>query len=296
MPRDWRTRFAPSPTGLLHLGHAFSALTGAARAQAMGGEFLIRIEDIDLPRCRPEFEAAILEDLRWLGLCWPEPVMRQSDRLAAYDHALARLADMGLCYPCRCTRAEIRAALSAPQEGDGPRPPYPGTCRHRSMAEAGPGDAIRLNMDRALECLGGRRLAFDETGPLHPGRHPVTAGALLADPGDVVLARRDIGTAYHLAVVVDDAAQHITEVVRGDDLFASTGVQVLLQALLGLPRPAYHHHALIRDATGQRLAKRDDARAIRAFRESGESPAQVCARVGMAPPLGSGPFPPAVAP
>lgn len=296
MPPDRRTRFAPSPTGLLHLGHAFSALTGAARARETGGQFLLRIEDIDLPRCRPEFEAAIFEDLRWLGLSWPEPVMRQSERRAAYDAALARLAAMGLCYPCRCTRAEIRAALSAPQEGDGVHPPYPGTCRSRSMADAGPGDAIRLNMTLALARLGARAPGFDETGPLHPGHHPVTPEALLADPGDVVLARRDIGISYHLAVVVDDAAQGITEVVRGADLFGATGVQVLLQALLGLPHPVYHHHGLIRDASGRRLAKRDDSRAIRAFRAAGESPAQVLARIGIAALPDTDPPAPAVVP
>ncbi|MBM3613014.1 MAG: tRNA glutamyl-Q(34) synthetase GluQRS, partial [Alphaproteobacteria bacterium] len=210
------TRFAPSPTGRLHLGHAFSALTAAGRAQAAGGTFLLRIEDIDTPRCTPAFEAAILEDLRWLGLSWPEPVMRQSDRMPAYRDALARLAALGVLYPCRCTRGDIRAALSAPQEGVEALP-YPGTCRGRPMAGAGPQDALRLDLGRALELAG--RLEFIETGPLHGGLHAPDAEAMIACTGDIVLARRDIGTSYALAVTVDDAAQGVTEVVRGEDLF-----------------------------------------------------------------------------
>ena len=252
------TRFAPSPTGYLHLGHAFSALIAWGRP----GRCLLRIEDIDRPRCRPEFEAAIAEDLRWLGLRWPEPVWRQSDRMGHYAAALDRLIALGVCYPCRCTRAEIRAALSAPQEGAS-APAYPGTCRGRSMAEAGPNDAIRLDLHRALALAG--PVGFSETGPL----------------GDVVLARRDIGTSYHIAVVVDDAAQGITEVVRGADLFEATPLHRLLQALLELREPSYHHHALIRDADGRRLAKRDDARAIRRYRADGATPAEVAALVGL---------------
>jgi glutamyl-Q tRNA(Asp) synthetase len=281
-PEPYRTRFAPSPTGLLHLGHAFSALTAWHRTRARGGTFLLRIEDIDTPRCRPEFEAAIFEDLRWLGLDWPEPVLRQSANLAHYRAALDRLAARGLCYPCRCTRADIRAALSAPQEGAaGHDGVYPGTCRGRRMAEAGPADAIRLDMARALDALGGRVPGFRENGPLHPGEHAVDAGRLLRDTGDVVLARRDIGTSYHLAVVVDDAAQAITEVVRGDDLFDATPLHCLLQALLEFSTPEYWHHELIRDEHGRRLAKRDDARAIRRYREAGDSPADLARRVGL---------------
>jgi len=276
-----RTRFAPSPTGLLHLGHAFSALTADHRAQAAGGKFRLRIEDIDTPRCRPEFETAIYRDLRWLGLDWPEPVMRQSERRAAYDAALDRLAARGLTYPCACTRADIRAALSAPQEGaPGPDGPvYPGTCRDRTMADRGPGDAIRLDLARALARVG--PLLFHETGPERPGTHRPDPGRMIAEIGDVVLARRDIGTSYHLAVVVDDAAEGITEVVRGMDLFTATPVQVLLQHLLDLPRPAYHHHRLIRDDTGKRLAKRDDSRAIASYRDAGLSPADLRALVGL---------------
>ena len=273
MRRDRVTRFAPSPTGFLHLGHAFSALTAWDRP----GRCLLRIEDIDRPRCRPEFAAAIEEDLHWLGLRWPRPVWRQSDRMAHYAAALERLIALGVCYPCRCTRAEIRAALAAPQEGAAAEV-YPGTCRGRAMAEAGPGDAIRLDTGRALALAGG--LWFTEAGPLHPGRHAADPRAL----GDVVLARRDIGTSYHIAVVVDDAAQGVTEVVRGVDLFEATALHRLLQALLGLPVPGYFHHDLVRDAQGRRLAKRDDARAIRRFRDDGATPAEVAAMVGLSLP------------
>lgn len=280
------TRFAPSPTGLLHLGHAFSALTAWDRAVAARGRFLLRIEDIDLPRCRPEFEAAIYDDLRWLGLDWPVPVMRQSERGAAYEAALARLADLGLTYPCSCTRADVRAALSAPQEGasNGPSqgpdgPVYPGTCRSRPMSDRRAGDAIRLDLTRALAVTG--RIGFTETGPDHAGAHAASREEMVASIGDVVLARKGVGTSYHLAVVVDDAAQSITEVVRGIDLFAATPIHVLLQRLLDLPTPRYHHHRLIRDETGKRLAKRDDARAIRHYRDTGRTPADIRAMVGL---------------
>lgn len=289
MRPDYRTRFAPSPTGLLHLGHVFSALTAAHRASAAGGTFLLRSEDIDTPRCKPVHEASMLDDLRWLGLDWPEPVLRQSTRRGAYDAAIVRLLALGLCYPCSCTRADIRAALAAPQEGAQPGP-YPGTCRGRPMAEAGPDDAIRLDLARALALAG--PIGFNEAGTLWPGRHKVTPEALAAEIGDVVLVRRDIGPAYHVAVVVDDAAQGITEVVRGADLFAATGLQRLLQTLLELPEPGYCHHELIRDASGRRLAKRDDARAIRRFRAEGATPAEVAAMVGLSlPATGSPPRP-----
>lgn len=274
------TRFAPSPTGPLHLGHAFSALTVWERAR--GGTALLRIEDIDRSRCRPESEAQILGDLRWLGLDWPEPVLRQSDRADAYRAALDRLAALGVTYPCRCTRADIRAALSAPQEGAAIGPDglvYPGSCRGRPMAEAGPDDAIRLDMARALALTG--PLGFHETGPEHAGWHDL--GPLDRTAGDVVLARRGFGTSYHLAVVVDDAAQGITEVVRGADLFEATAIHVLLQRLLGLPQPDYHHHRLIRDAAGKRLAKRCDARALARYRAEGLSPADIRALVGFTP-------------
>jgi len=273
------TRFAPSPTGPLHLGHAFSALTAWDVAQSVGGQFLLRIEDIDTARCRPAHEAAILDDLRWLGLAWPRPVMRQSDRAPAYRAALARLAELGVTYHCTCTRADIRAALSAPQEGvaigpDGPI--YPGTCRHAGHTD--PGAAIRLDMARAAALAG--PVTVTETGPINTGRHVWEPARLLAEMGDIVLARRDIGTSYHLAVTVDDAAQGVTHVVRGADLFAATAIHVLLQRLLDLPTPSYHHHRLIRDNTGKRLAKRDDARALSLYRAEGASPADIRAMLG----------------
>lgn len=281
----YRTRFAPSPTGRLHLGHAYSALLGFDHARDRGGEFLLRIEDTDRARCRPEYEAAIYDDLAWLGIRWDVPVLRQSDHLADYDAALARLIAMGLCYPCCCTRADIQAALSAPQEAAAhPKPDgaiYPGTCRARPMADHRPGDAIRLDMARAIAACGPAPLCFEETGSLHVGRHCVDNAHVLATHGDVVLARKDIGAAsYHLAVVVDDARQGITEVVRGADLFAATFLHRMLQALLGLSVPAYHHHRLIRDEAGKRLAKRDDARSLARYRAEGATPQDIRRLVG----------------
>ncbi|MBV0890433.1 tRNA glutamyl-Q(34) synthetase GluQRS [Paracoccus sp. Z118] len=270
-----RTRFAPSPTGPLHLGHAFAAMTAAKLADP--GEFLLRIEDIDRSRSRPEWEQAIYDDLRWLGLDWREPIMRQSDRLPAYAAARDRLTALGVTYPCRCRRADIRAALSAPQEGapligpDGPV--YPGTCRHRAMTDAGPEDAIRLNAARAFDVLGITEIGFlDEAVP---GRHVLSRDEFLAQVGDIVLSRRDMGTSYHLAVVMDDGAQQVTVVSRGKDLFESTYIHALLQNLLELPLPLYHHHRLIRDENGKRLAKRDDARALSLYREQGVSPQEI---------------------
>ncbi|MCG6113034.1 MAG: tRNA glutamyl-Q(34) synthetase GluQRS [Paracoccus sp.] len=270
------TRFAPSPTGLLHLGHAFSALTAAAQ-----GDFHLRIEDIDRDRCRPEYEDAIFDDLAWLGLTWPQPVMRQrqSDRMQAYREALVRLAP--LTYPCRCRRGDIRAALSAPQEGALPAGPdgliYPGTCRHRSHADAGPDDVIRLDAARAFDALGLDSVAFTDQGI----DHILTRQQFLDGIGDVILSRRGMGTSYHLAVVVDDAAQGITLVTRGQDLLSSTHIHVLLQHLLDLPTPAYLHHRLIRDTAGRRLAKRDDARAIRQYRAEGATPADIRHMIGL---------------
>ncbi|MGL6211617.1 MAG: tRNA glutamyl-Q(34) synthetase GluQRS [Paracoccaceae bacterium] len=274
------TRFAPSPTGPLHLGHAFSALIGFDRAQAKGGRFLLRIEDTDRARVRPEYEATIYDDLRWLGITWEVPVRRQSDHLSDYEAALGGLIARGLCYPCGCTRADIHAALSAPQEGVTHLPPdgavYPGTCRHRPMASRTPGDAIRLNLGTVLRVLDIDRLTFEETGPERPGTHRLSPDHLIARVGDVVLARRDIGAAaYHLCVVIDDALQGITEVTRGMDLFEATDIHVILQRLLGVPTPLYHHHRLIRDDQGRRLAKRDDARALSKYRAEGASPEDI---------------------
>lgn len=272
------TRFAPSPTGLLHLGHAFSALT-AYQAAAPGG-FLLRIEDIDRDRCRPEFEAAIFEDLASLGLDWPQPVMRQSDRLQTYQAALDYLADLGVTYPCSCTRGDIRGALSAPQEGAPILGPdglvYPGSCRGRRMSSIAEGDVIRLDAEAAFAALGDNMLNFNDSKP-----NVLTLEAFLIGIGDVVLARRGMGTSYHLSVVVDDAAQGITRVTRGLDLFDSTWIHVLLQRLLDLPTPEYHHHRLIRDDAGKRLAKRDDARSLRELRAQGASPADIRRLVGL---------------
>lgn len=275
------TRFAPSPTGPLHLGHAYSALLGFALATTAGGRFLLRIEDIDTARCRAGFEQQIYDDLHWLGLDWPEPVMRQSERMPHYAAALQTLQTLGVTYRCTCTRGDIRAALSAPQEGvvlSGPDGPiYPGTCRDKAVTD--PGAAIRLDMRRAVALSGA--IAFDEIGPIKPGPHRYTPDWLIRNVGDIVLARRDIGTSYHLSVVVDDAAQGITDVVRGMDLFEATPIHRVLQRLLGLPAPRYHHHRLIRDESGKRLAKRDDARAIATYRDAGASPDDLRALIGL---------------
>lgn len=282
-----RTRFAPSPTGPLHLGHAYAALVAAGLADI--GQFLLRIEDIDRSRSRTEYEQAIYDDLRWLGLDWQQPVMRQSDRLSSYRAAIGQLEALGLIYPCRCRRADIRAALVAPQEGDAPAigpdgPVYPGTCRHRIMSQAGPDDAIRLNSEKALTFLGLSEIGFldDNIAPGIP--HRLGAAEFMSGVGDVVLARRGMGTSYHLAVVTDDAAQGINLVTRGKDLFDSTYIHVVLQKLLQLPTPHYHHHRLIRDPDGRRLAKRDDARALSLYRAEGATPADIRRIVGLNPP------------
>ncbi|EAQ03326.1 glutamyl-/ glutaminyl-tRNA synthetase [Pseudooceanicola batsensis HTCC2597] len=282
------TRFAPSPTGPLHLGHAYSALIAAERARA--GTFHLRIEDIDTSRARPEWEERIFDDLHWLGLRWPVPVMRQSERLASYRMALRRLWEDGLLYRCTCRRRDIEAALSAPQEGAPLHGPdgliYPGTCREsgdRGPARPMPEDGVlRLDMGRAVARTGA--LTFRETGSGPNGE----TGDIALDPqevlrttGDIILARRDMGTSYHLSVVIDDAEQNITEVTRGQDLFEATRIHVVLQALLGLPTPVFHHHRLIRDDHGKRLAKRDDARAIAAYRAEGATPADIRRIVGL---------------
>jgi len=268
------TRFAPSPTGLLHMGHAYSALFAWRRAREAGGRFLLRIEDIDRTRCRPEFTAAILEDLAWLGLDWDGEVRQQAEHFADYEAALDRLDVAGLIYPCFCTRAAIAAEIAraggAPQGEAGPL--YPGTCRSLAMEErlrriaAGESFALRLDVSRALA----------RTGPLQWDEEE--QGIIAAQPellGDVALARKDTPTSYHLAVTVDDALQGVTLVTRGADLFAATHLHRLLQALLDLPVPRYRHHALLTDASGKRFAKRDKALTLRALRESGKTPEEV---------------------
>jgi glutamyl-Q tRNA(Asp) synthetase len=272
------TRFAPSPTGFLHLGHALAARVARDLAAASGGRFLLRFEDIDHGRVRPEYYGAIEDDLRWLGLAWDGPALRQSDRGAAYAAALEQLRDSGSVYPCFCTRREIEEEVArmtgAPQGPEGPL--YPGTCRRLSDEEAahrlaaGAQPAWRLDATRASEITG--PLSFTD---LRHGIHPVAPDLL----GDVVLARKDIGTSYHLAVVVDDAFQQITHVTRGEDLLPSTHVHRLLQCLLRLPEPLYLHHELVTDEKGVRLAKRHDSLSIRAMKVSGLDPAAVLNRL-----------------
>lgn len=281
-----RTRFAPSPTGPLHLGHAYSACLASDMARAAGGVFLLRMEDIDQSRARPEWETLICEDLRWLGLTWEEPVMRQSERLEAYREALGCLWQRGLLYPCTCTRRDIQEAIAAPQEGvaiEGPDGAiYPGTCRHHARRSGPLPDtaALRLDMRAALSLLP-PQMSFEETGTQEPGTTVLTPRDFPTQLGDIVLSRRTFGTSYHLAVVVDDAHQNITHVIRGEDLREATAIHVVLQHLLALPRPVYHHHELIRDDHGKRLAKRDNARAIRLWREAGHSPQALRRRVGL---------------
>lgn len=273
------TRFAPSPTGLLHLGHAFSALFAQAHARMAGGRFLLRLEDIDPGRCRPQFDAAILEDLAWLGVDWDGEVRRQSQHLDEYRAVLDRLDRRGLLYPCFCTRKDIEAEIA--RSGHAPHGPdgvlYPGMCRHLSAAErqdrcqAGQPFALRLDMAAAVAQAGG--LTW----------HDRDAGRQTARPqlfGDVVLARKDTPTSYHLAVTWDDALQGVTLVTRGRDLFEATHVHRLLQALLDLPVPEYRHHGLLTDENGRRYAKRDRSLTIASLREAGHTPRQVRSLAG----------------
>lgn len=274
------TRFAPSPTGHLHLGHAWSALF-AARAAGVGGRFLLRLEDIDPVRCQPDYTQAIFEDLGWLGLRWEHPVRHQSEHMEDYAAALAQLQAMGLIYPCFCTRKDIQREVGdihrAPHGPDG-APLYPGTCRALPPAEAAARTAdephaLRLDVVRALEVVG-RPLTWTDRA----------RGVQEAAPqmfGDVVLARKDAPTSYHLAVTVDDALQGVTLVTRGEDLFEATHVHRLLQALLDLPTPQYHHHGLLTGPDGKRFAKRDKSLTLRALRESGVSVREVLAMLGM---------------
>lgn len=272
------TRFAPSPTGLMHLGHARAALF-ARQAAGTGGRFLLRIEDIDITRCRPEFEAAIYQDLAWLGLTWETPVRRQSDHLDDYWGALEQLTARRLLYPCFCTRREIEDEIA--RAGGAPHGPegqlYPGICRHldgrerRDRIARGEPHAWRLDVERAAA----------EAGPLE--WRDLGRGQQIADHlalGDVVLARKDVRTSYHLAVTLDDALQGVTLVTRGEDLMPATAIHRLLQDLLELPVPQWHHHGLLLDDSGRRLAKRDAALTLRALREAGKTPAEVRSLAG----------------
>lgn len=276
------TRFAPSPTGHLHIGHAFAAIT----ARDAGGRFLVRIEDIDQTRCRPEYEAAILEDLAWLGLDWEKPVLRQSERFDAYRAALATLQARHLLYPCFCSRAEIAAEIARASEAPhGPEGPiYPGTCRHLSTEEcktrmaSGAPYALRLDVAKAAGRM--LELTFEERGRGPNGEH----GIIPVNPllfGDIVLARKETPASYHLSVVVDDAFQGVTLVTRGQDLFAAAHIQRLLQALLDLPEPGYAHHRLILDAQGRKFSKRDQSVTLRDLRVQGVTPVHIRALLGL---------------
>lgn len=271
------TRFAPSPTGHLHLGHAYSAAIGHALARSAGGRWLLRIEDIDTTRCRPEFTQAILDDLAWLGL-HPDDILLQSTRRAAHQAALDRLTAMGLAYPCFCTRADIAAAAQAPH---GAQARYPGTCRALAPADAAARaarepHAIRLDVAAAVL----------RTGPLHWHEGDTRTPADPTIAGDIVLARKDIGVGYMLAAVVDDAHSHITDIVRGRDLLDATPTQRLLQVLLDLPEPRYHHHRLLLAPDGRRLAKRDHAATLASLRQSGVDGPRLAARLMALLPLG----------
>jgi glutamyl-Q tRNA(Asp) synthetase len=281
-------RFAPSPNGYLHLGHALSALLNADRAAAAGGRLLLRIEDIDATRCRPEYEAAIYEDLAWLGLQWEQPVRRQSEHYDDYRGALAKLDALGLIYPSFESRAEIARLVTErgsnwPRDPDG-APLYPGDAKSMAPAErarraaSGEPYALRLDMAAALARTG--PLTWPETGAGHSGE----IGTVAADPsawGDVILARKETPTSYHLSVVVDDAAQGVTDIVRGRDLFHATSVHRLLQALLSLPRPRYHHHRLILDSDGRKLSKSTAATGLRELRAQGATAADIRKGTGL---------------
>ena len=282
-------RFAPSPNGEMHLGHALSALIGYERAQTLGGRFLVRIEDIDIGRSRPQFVAGIFADLAWLGIAWEEPVVFQSRRMPAYGAAARRLEEMGLLYPCFATRAEIEAAAAGgPVDPDG-APLYPGLFRGRDAREvarrkaAGEPFALRIDMGAAISVaaarLGGAPLVFTE---LDEDGRPQEIAARPERWGDAVIVRKDVPTSYHLAVVVDDAWQGVTHVTRGRDLYAATDLHRLLQVLLDLPAPIYQHHRLVTDAHGRKLAKSARDTSLRSLRESGATPADIRRMVGLA--------------
>ena len=279
------TRFAPSPTGPLDLGHAYSAIVALDIAKAAGGTFLLRIEDIDQLRSLPVWEKQIYDDLQWLGLTWADNVMRQSERLPSYKKALEKLSKKGLIYPCTCSRSDVKRAASAPQEGVFPMGPdgiiYPGTCRGKKpIGKLNLHENLRCDMSAIGEFLPDD-ITFEETGE-NAGTITTNAEKLAVETGDFVVSRKHMFTSYHLSVVVDDAAQKITHVVRGADIQDATPIHVALQKLLNLPTPIYHHHRLIRDDQGKRLAKRDDARAISKYRAEGASPNDIRRLVGLA--------------
>lgn len=279
----FRTRFAPSPTGPLHLGHAYSALLAHDAARRAGGQFHLRLDDIDLSRARDHWARQIEDDLHWLGIRWDGPVWRQSARSKRYTEVLHRLWDMGLLYPCSCSRADIRAAANAPQEGAPLFGPdglvYPGTCRSAPLGGLPDDQALRLNMRMALQIIDSNSISFIEGGELLSR----SASEMITRIGDVVLNRKGMAASYHLSIVTDDADQNITHIIRGEDLREATFIHVLLQNLLGFPTPQYHHHGLIRDDQGKRLAKRDDARAISLYRKDGASPQDIREMVGLLP-------------
>lgn len=287
-----RDQFAPSPTGLLHIGHAYSTFTCWDNVVANNGEFILRIEDIDDERTKEKYIDAIFEDLEWLGLKWQQPVLYQSSRRKSYKNALHKLCQMGICYPCKCSRADINQALSAPQETNSlsEKPlstskVYPGTCRSRSIEDASSQDAIRLNIKKAIELLGGfqavNQISYCDIGAVFGGLHQLDAQNLIETHGDVVLARKDIHTSYHLSVVVDDDYQDITHISRGQDLFWVTPIHRLLQTLLNLKTQVWNHHRLIRDNSGDRLAKRADSVSIKSLRDKGLNPAHIRKLIGI---------------
>jgi glutamyl-Q tRNA(Asp) synthetase len=284
-------RLAPSPNGYLHLGHALSALINDRMTRAAGGRLLLRIEDIDRTRCRPHYEATIYEDLAWLGLAWEQPVRRQSEHFADYRAALDRLAAMDLVYPSFESRAEIARLVAArDRQGAWPRDPdgvplYPGTAKQLSAAERAQriaaGEPYALRLDTAAASARAGLLDWSETGR-GPNGETGRVPAAPAQWGDVVLGRKETPTSYHLSVVLDDALQGVTHVVRGEDLFWSTSVHRLLQALLTLPAPTYHHHRLILGADGRKLSKSTRATALRELRAQGHTPAEICTLIGLA--------------
>ena len=279
-------RFAPSPNGLLHLGHAYSALLNFELAKKDGGRFLLRIEDIDHPRCKPEFETAMEQDLAWLGLAWEQPVRRQSEHFAVYTESLEELARQRLVYPCFCRRGDIARTVAG--RVDWPRDPdgsalYPGTCKRLSNEEraarlaAGEPAALRLDLEAALDRAGTRLDWREDDG----GGAPRIVEARPALWGDAIVRRRDVPASYHIAVVVDDAAQGVSHIVRGYDLFEATSLHRLLQTLLGLPAPNYRHHRLVLDAAGQKLSKSTRATSIRSLRETGATVATIRRHLGL---------------